>query len=52
MVFRSNADTKSMEIGILRAENHIPRILTYKNGILYSVDVIPKPFTGFQISAG
>lgn len=41
MVFRSNADTDSMEIGILRADNHIPRILTIKNSVLYSVDVIP-----------
>lgn len=41
MVFRANAETDNMEVGILRAESHIPRILTIKNSILYSVDLIP-----------
>ncbi|MCA1577728.1 MAG: hypothetical protein LC794_10255 [Acidobacteria bacterium] len=41
MVFRPNAETQRMEVGLLRAANHIPRILTIRNSILFAVDIIP-----------
>lgn len=44
LIFRHHREAGRMEIGLLRAADHFPRILTIKNSVMFAVDLIPPAF--------